>query len=180
MEHHVHVSLCLKFKLMLVWMNACEESLNFSTQLGLQKFYSNTRFQMLNFKYFCRILQPLNGATKVLENSKMAVLFFFLWQICKSFLIDSCWKMFLVILSSSRKSFVNFWAWKHLRFNFQSWTISFSRTSPRVSLHLSLLPCLLAISLGSRGGAPRRPLLADPVWPWPGRQDVRLLASLLL
>ena len=143
-------------------------------------FYSNTRFQILNFKYFCRILQPLNRATKVFENSKMAVLFFFLCPICKSFSSDSCWKMFLMILSSPRKCFVNFWARKHLRFDFQYWTVSFSRQGPRVSLHLSLLSHLLALSLGSRGSAPHRPPLASPAWPWLGRQAVCLLASLLL
>jgi hypothetical protein len=148
-------------------------------QLWLQNFYSNTRFQMLDLKYFCRILLPLNRATKFLEISKTVFLFFFLQPNYKSFLGDSCWKVFLVILSSSRKSFINFLVREHLRFDFQTCTF-FSRPGPRVSLCLCLLPCLLALSLGSSGGAPRRPPLAGPAWPWPGRRAVRSLASLLL
>ena len=98
------------FKCLYVWICAYEGSSKYSMQIGLQKFYLNTRFQMLNLKYFCRILWPLNRATKFLETWKTAVLFFLLWPICKSFSNDSCWKIFLVILSSSKKSFVNFWA----------------------------------------------------------------------
>ena len=129
-------------------MHACDASSKIVMQLCLQNFYSNTRFQILNFKYFCRILRPLNRATKFLENSKTAVLFYFLWPICKRFFSDSSWKMFLVILSFSTKSFMNFRARKDLGFDFQNQTIV--QTFPFAQTHL------LALSPSSRFSLPRR------------------------
>ena len=99
-------------------MNAYEGSLNFAIQLCPQNFYSNTRFQILNLKYFCGILRPFTRAIKFLKDLKTAVLFILLQPIYKCFLSDSSWKMILEILSSFNKNSVNFLAREHLRFEF--------------------------------------------------------------
>jgi len=74
-------------------MCASEGSSKFIMQLCPQKFYSNTRFQMLILKYFCSNLWPLNRSIKFLKYSKTVILFFFRDQFTKAFwviLVEKC------------------------------------------------------------------------------------------
>jgi len=179
MEHHVHVHVhvWLRLSLVYVWMCACEGSWNFVLQLWLQKFYSNTRFQIFNCKYFCRILWPMNWAMKFLQNLKTVNLIFLLQPIYNGFLSDSYWKIFLVILSCTSKNLVNFLARKHFGFKFRTSTLF---TFARTHMSASPLPFFRACSplvgqqghrrhagvrwFGQRGlGKPGR---CAPLFPW--------------
>ena len=96
------------------------------------------------------ILWLLNRATKFKEISKTVSLFFLLRPNYKSFSSDSYCIVFLVILSISSKNLVNFWARKHLRFEFQTCLLSFLRPGPLVSLSFSsssLFPFTVASKL---------------------------------
>ena len=106
----------------------------------------------------------MSRATKFLENSKKVVLFFLLKLIYKIFSSDSCCIVFLVILSSSRKLFVNFKARKHLVSNFEHQSFS-TVAGPTRHPHHPAFPAPPRPRTEQLG---RRHPLAGADWPaWP-------------
>ena len=144
-------------------------------QLCLQNFYSNTIFQRWNFKYFFRILEPFIRATKFKEISKTAVLFDLLQPIYKRFSSDSCFIVFLVIVSCSSKISRIFLRQGRSRFLVSNFTQGFRSPVPPVR-RPSLFPAPSRLPVGQQGPQcplggrrlasvampPRRPLTLAP------------------